>query len=707
MLFCETAGTNRGDVEDLSIFASQLSALGVAARIDVRSVPENLGHNLQFDVAPRLADGGMRPGDGLALIAADQLSDAGLVRLRRLAGGTDLTVHAFGNFASREVALGVRARLAYVFGREPALRDVPCGESGARVPATVFGVPRGHGSGSRDGAPRRVLLVGPDLKDPLQGAALLAFAARRSFRVVVVTDSKSKQAWIATHGQALPVFHYGEVLPLALAGQADVAVFIGGIGRSYRLQTLAANLLVSGVPLLDGSSGRGLAEGNDAFIAGPPGIVGLDGFLEAEILPNFGQIAAHVRESRAAAAASPAPVLDFLEVAPEAEEPRRSRRARPAEGGIVFVPTNGIGLGHAQRCAIVASALASPRPRPVFAAFPSCTRMVKSYGFHVMPLIGRSTFHAQSHEHDLANYLRLRALAAGARTLVFDGGYVFDSVYRTVLEGDVRGIWIRRGLWQEGQNNSVALDREKCFERVIVPGEAFEELNATYSQGGHLHPVGPIVQEVRLDAGARADLRARLAERYDRPVERLVVSMLGAGVAADRRMQIQALSSLFERRSDTLHLVVVWPSATLEPGWFAWRNTRVVRTQHAAALAAASDLAVTASGYNSFHEALYNRVAAIFVPQLAPSTDDQHARARAACDRGLAAMLEASELMTLERLVVRYLDSGEADAMRARLAAADLPPPGTRRAAELIEEVTHGPDALERDPVADRSARRR
>ena len=120
-----------------------------------------------------------------------------------------------------------------------------------------------------------------------------------------------------------------------------------------------------------------------------------------------------------------------------------------------------------------------------------------------MPLIGRSHLHAQSHEHDLANYLRLRALTAGARTLVFDGGYVFQSVYRTVMAGEVAGIWIRRGLWKDSHDNSVALDREKAFARIIVPSEAFEELNRPYSRGDRLHPVGPVVQEVSLPPGSR------------------------------------------------------------------------------------------------------------------------------------------------------------------------------------------------------------
>ncbi len=171
-------------------------------------------------------------------------------------------------------------------------------------------------------------------------------------------------------------------------------------------------------------------------------------------------------------------------------------------------------------------------------------------------------------------------------------------------------------------------------------------------------------------------------------------------------MQIQALCGQFERRSDTLHLVHAWPTATLEPGWFGWRNSRVVRSQHAAVLTAAADLTVTAAGYNSFHETLYNRVPAIFVPQMGEFMDDQRARARAACDRGLAAMVEAHELMTLERLVNRCLDGGEAEALALRLGAAELPEPGTAQAARLIEEVAYGAATLERDPVADRNAGR-
>ena len=206
-----------------------------------------------------------------------------------------------------------------------------------------------------------------------------------------------------------------------------------------------------------------------------------------------------------------------------------------------------------------------------------------------------------------------------------------------------------------------------------MPSEAFEELNRPYSRGDHLHPVGPVVQEVSLPPARARPVSAPASPSGTGGASTGWPSRCSAaGVAADRGAQIQALCGLFERRSDTLHLVVVWPSATLEPGWFGWRNSRVVRTQHA-------------RGPRRGRRSRRHRRRLQFLPRgaLQPDPGDlraadrrrswttRHARARAACDRGLAAMVAPHELMKLERLIVRYLDDGEAEALRARLAAAD------------------------------------
>ncbi len=279
-------------------------------------------------------------------------------------------------------------------------------------------------------------------------------------------------------------------------------------------------------------------------------------------------------------------------------------------------------------------------------------------------------------------------------------------IYRTILDHRLRAVWIRRGLWQSHQDNTVALDREKVFDRVIVPRDAFDELNVDYSSGPRVAHVGPVVRQLDLGAEGRTALRAELADRYGIAFERLVVSFLGGGVAADRGAQTQALCGMMERRTDVLHLVIVWPSAVIQPAWFQWKRSRVVKTHHASALAAAADLCVSAAGYNSFHEALYNRIPTVFVPQTGSFMDDQEARARAAVERGLAGMVEAHEMMRLEREVARLLDGAGAEEMRAALAAAELPETGGAAAARLIEEECDARPALEHGPVAHRPAGR-
>ncbi len=61
--------------------------------------------------------------------------------------------------------------------------------------------------------------------------------------------------------------------------------------------------------------------------------------------------------------------------------------------------------------------------------------------------------------------------------------------------------------------------------------------------------------------------------------------------------------------------------------------------------------------------------------------DDQRARAQAARERGVAALVEPRELMTLEREIGRFLDKGEGVEVRCRLSALELPPPGNGEAA--------------------------
>jgi predicted glycosyltransferase len=231
------------------------------------------------------------------------------------------------------------------------------------------------------------------------------------------------------------------------------------------------------------------------------------------------------------------------------------------------------------------------------------------------------------------------------------------------------------------------LRRESVFDRVIVPSEAFDELNDAYSYGDHVHYVGPIVRQVEQSAAEKEQLRARLAERFGRDFKQLVVSMLGGGVASDRSAQLQAISGILEARDDCLHLVVTWPGSTVQPATFGWKNTRVVQTLEATKLSLAADVVISAAGYNSVLEMLYHRIPAIFIPQSAPYLDDQERRAAAMADRDLCAAITEREFMTLERTVADWLDHDGAEFYRSALNGFELPKTGAVKAAELLTEL--------------------
>jgi UDP:flavonoid glycosyltransferase YjiC (YdhE family) len=162
--------------------------------------------------------------------------------------------------------------------------------------------------------------------------------------------------------------------------------------------------------------------------------------------------------------------------------------------------------------------------------------------------------------------------------------------------------------------------------------------------------------------------------------------MLGGGVAADRRAQVKTVCAHLENRSDVMHVLVVWPTATTDPSWFQYKNTRVVQSVHASALIPLADLFISAIGYNSFHEVIYGGVPTIFIPQMASFMDDQRARGQAAADREVAMMVEPWEFLTLTKRIDECLD-GHSEVLRKNLRSLHLPEPGARAAAAASLEV--------------------
>ena len=505
-------------------------------------------------------------------------------------------------------------------------------------------------------------------------------------RVWFVVSSKEKEIFFKAFRLRAIVIPFSELSYSIISRYADLCLVFGQSDIGAMVENFLAACIARGGVVIDATNDKSILAECDVVVRAPTSVPAVSAFLNNVVYPKFLDISRQVaisawrRDLR----------FDFWDVARAKHPKPKSEVSKKSK--IFFMPTNGMGLGHAQRCLNVARSLtdlASEVPAE-FAAHPSCVGMVRQSNFSCWPLVPKSDEHQLPFSNDIVNYKRLLRQLKDGDTFVFDGVFVFDSVMRSVLEGKLNAIWIRRGLWNSQQDNTTALMREFVFSRVIIPQEVFPELNETYSHSDKIVEVGPIVNQLVHDRKV-AEMRQALTSLFDFDVTKIVVSMLGAGVAADRSIHIQSLCAAFEKHSNVGHIVLVWPNASVSPETFLWKRTRVVKSVRGLEIMKCADFVVSAVGYNTFHEIIYHRIPAIFVPQTAPFMDDQERRAAAAVSRGLAAMASESDGYALGSTVDNWLrDDSKVQDLKGALHSIGLPPVGNKKALSAILEVHDG-----------------
>jgi len=681
MILVEAGELSLEAFEAKVLFAAQLDRRGYRAVIDDRTMPENVSRNLKYEASRFLTDVTNLEQTEVLLIGAHRLTEEILQHLRSLRLNASTRFSGVGFFARHQDLILARSKIAFAIGRDPKVINLLDSQYSPLVPEALSP----QLALSDEQRPPRVgptrLCVFLDtgmLQSSDTFSALEMLALDPALHLSVLVSGPTPEAPVTTVHSHYTIDRLEHVSAISVLRQCDVAVVAGEGPIDERQAVFLVDLMAWGKPTIDCTTDENILAVGAPALRGPESLAALPTYLKGTALLNLKAISSFMRQNNWLKRCSLGLVEQSLGLAPPSDADRSRRAPRT-----VMMPTNGVGLGHAQRLGLIAASMET-RANTLFAAFPSCVTLLQNRGFDCIPLVQKSSAHSESFANDLVNYRRLdRALQRGDR-FVFDGGYIFDSIFRLIQEKDIGAAWIRRGLWQPGQANLRTLARGKIFRKIIVPQEAFEELNGGVFWDRSVENVGPVVQTI---AAQNGKIRQKLEEKIGRPFQKLIVSMLGGGSAADRSAQLQTLCNHFERRSDCLHLIIVWPGSKVEPGLYGWRNSRVMQTQNALAFALEADLVISAAGYNSFHEVLYHRLPAIFMPQMAPFMDDQERRARAASDRQLAETVLAHELFRLEREVQTFLDEGKAAVVREKLSEVELAKPGTEQAAQLIDQM--------------------
>lgn len=314
-------------------------------------------------------------------------------------------------------------------------------------------------------------------------------------------------------------------------------------------------------------------------------------------------------------------------------------RIKSSRDAILFMPTNGAGLGHLTRTLAIARRVKriDSEKEIIFLSTSPAMHLVLNEGFlgyHIpSKMVCPSDMTANQWNNLLKTHLKYILNLHDIKTVVFDGAYPYAGLITTMKEFEnVRKIWVKRG---QAKNNTedIRKEKEKYFDKIIIPGEIVE--NKRFLSGDKYFNSNPIIYLDKEELLDRDEVR-RMWNIPDN--KKLVYVQLGAGNIDDINSTLGMVMNELKKREDVI--IVLGESIIGKRLNIDLDNLIIIRDYPNSRYFKAFDLAISAVGYNTFHELLYFNVPSIFIPNMKTKTDDQLGRAKYAEKFGAAIILE-------------------------------------------------------------------
>lgn len=348
---------------------------------------------------------------------------------------------------------------------------------------------------------------------------------------------------------------------------------------------------------------------------------------------------------------------------------------------VLFVTSNGAGLGHVSRLLAIAEHLPEGRSFELL-TLSAAYRQVAAPGLtvHYFPSSDATGESPARWNRLFAARLRELITSRRPRVVVFDGTWVYSGLTEVCGAYAVPLVWVQRGLWKaevdEASHQRHAA--ETVVDEVIIPGDyAGKEI---VDCGAGIAPtyVGPIVRTSRSDLLEREEACRALG--LD-PGTRHVLLNLGSGVLGDGEpLRETAIRVLGEQMPQAQIVQVVSPLAAPPAADGAVRSVQIYPVMP---YARAFDLVIAAAGYNAAQEAVSLQVPTVLVPNLRTRTDDQGLRAQRLAEQGL--VLTASDPQQLEQALISLAGEQSRTVLRDALATVEE----ARGGAEAAETLEH------------------
>lgn len=350
---------------------------------------------------------------------------------------------------------------------------------------------------------------------------------------------------------------------------------------------------------------------------------------------------------------------------------------------VLFVSSNGAGMGHLTRLMAMARR-ASTRVRPVFFSLSQAVPVVAAEGFPYEYCPSRGALGVPTGEWNKMFGRRFVAALERHRpeAVVFDGTWPYLGLIEARERfPEIAFVWSRRAMWKE-DTPPEQLAKQPYFDLVIEPGEFAGAFDRGPTRQADAFRVDPVVLLDPQDVMDRAAARAELDLDPDRPA---VLITLGAGnindLSSDLGVVVAVLAEQRERQ-----IIVTKPSISGGGANFDPARVRHLSTYPLSRYANAFDFAVSATGYNSYHEHIAFGLPTIFVPNLLTRTDNQLARARYAQHVGVGRCVPSVSHDAFSYALAEFDDDSTRRAM-AGACLAQWPGNGAEEAMAAIEAL--------------------
>lgn len=308
----------------------------------------------------------------------------------------------------------------------------------------------------------------------------------------------------------------------------------------------------------------------------------------------------------------------------------------PIEGiqeSILFIATNGAGLGHLTRCLAVARRIKKLRPELeiIFLTTSVALTTIHREGFTAYCIPSKMLIkNISSGQWNallrtmMSELLQLYRFSA----VVFDGAMPYAAITAAMAgQRQIPRIWIRRGSEKSAEITEKRDNAEKDFDYVIIPGEAGAPIKE--NDGRHFY-VNPIIYIDKEELWTRDAVRRYLKIPAGK---KAVYVQMGAGNINDIHSDIYKIITALRKYPDIM--IVLGESIIGDELKIIEDDIIVIKDYPNSKYFRGFDFAISACGYNSFHELLFLEVPTIFIPNMNTQADDQYARAMIAQDLGV------------------------------------------------------------------------